>query len=72
MFQWIGDFLQHWGYSGVMLLMFMENVFPPIPSELIMPLAGFRAARGDLNPFLTVLTGTLGHPDPVVSQGVKG
>jgi membrane protein DedA with SNARE-associated domain/uncharacterized membrane protein YkvA (DUF1232 family) len=43
-----------------MLLMLAENIFPPIPSELIMPLAGFVAARGELNPVLVVLAGTLG------------
>jgi membrane protein DedA with SNARE-associated domain len=34
------------GILGIGLLMFVENVFPSIPSELIMPLAGFSAARG--------------------------
>jgi membrane protein DedA with SNARE-associated domain/uncharacterized membrane protein YkvA (DUF1232 family) len=42
------------------LLMLGENVFPPIPSELIMPLAGFVAAQGRLDPVLVVLAGTLG------------
>jgi membrane protein DedA with SNARE-associated domain len=41
-------------------MMLAENVFPPIPSELIMPLAGFVAAKGQLNPVLVVLAGTLG------------
>jgi membrane protein DedA with SNARE-associated domain len=40
--------------------MFAENVFPPIPSELIMPLAGFAAARGELNVVLVVLAGSVG------------
>ncbi|PAX48245.1 DedA family protein [Brunnivagina elsteri] len=31
------------GYVGIALMMFLENLFPPIPSELIMPLAGFTA-----------------------------
>jgi membrane protein DedA with SNARE-associated domain len=60
MFEWINDFMQQSSYFGVALLMFVENVFPPIPSELIMPLAGFRAAKCELNPYLTVLAGTLG------------
>ena len=38
---------QKMGILGIGLLMFVENVFPPIPSELIMPLAGFSAARGE-------------------------
>ena len=48
------------GYPGIMLLMLGENIFPPIPSELIMPLAGFVAAKGELDPVLVVLAGTLG------------
>ena len=34
-------------YLGIALLMFLENLFPPIPSELIMPLAGFTASKGN-------------------------
>ena len=50
------------GYLGIFLLMVLENIFPPIPSELIMPSAGFAASpqRGDLNIFLVVLVGALG------------
>ena len=48
------------GYPGVALLMFLENVFPPIPSELIMPLAGFTAGRGDLSFIGVVVAGALG------------
>jgi membrane protein DedA with SNARE-associated domain len=40
--------------------MFLENVFPPIPSELIMPLAGFAAARSDLNMAGVIAAGTIG------------
>lgn len=36
------------GYLGIALLMLLENLFPPIPSELIVPFAGYVAARGDL------------------------
>lgn len=48
------------GYPGVALLMFLENVFPPIPSELIMPLAGFTAGRGELSFVGVVIAGALG------------
>ncbi len=48
------------GYPGVALLMFLENVFPPIPSELIMPLAGFSAASGDLSFVGVLIAGALG------------
>ena len=48
------------GYPGVALLMFLENLFPPIPSELIMPLAGFTAGRGELSFAWVVVAGSLG------------
>lgn len=60
MFEWITDFVDRAGYLGVFLLMLVENVFPPIPSELIMPLAGFTAAEGKLNVILVVLAGAAG------------
>lgn len=60
MFDWMTGFMQQSGYLGVLLLMFAENVFPPIPSELVMPLAGFAAARGELNILLVVAAGTAG------------
>ncbi|WP_181707196.1 DedA family protein [Chthonobacter rhizosphaerae] len=60
MFEWVVGFVQQGGYLGVAFLMFLENVFPPIPSEVIMPLAGFAAARGDLNIALVILSGTIG------------
>lgn len=45
MFDKIVEVVSAFGYIGVFLLMLLENIFPPIPSELIMPLAGFVAAR---------------------------
>ena len=48
------------GYIAVAALMFLENVFPPIPSEVIMPLAGYAASRGDLSLPLTILAGSVG------------
>jgi membrane protein DedA with SNARE-associated domain/uncharacterized membrane protein YkvA (DUF1232 family) len=48
------------GYPAIVGLMFAENIFPPIPSELIMPLAGYVAAQGHLDPYLAVLSGVLG------------
>ena len=48
------------GTLGIALLMFAENVFPPIPSELIMPLAGFSAARGDRNLLVVIIAGSIG------------
>ena len=60
MFDWIVRVLRDTGYVGVALLMFLENVFPPIPSELIMPLAGFAAARGERSLVVVVISGTIG------------
>ncbi|MBF2063280.1 MAG: DedA family protein [Calothrix sp. C42_A2020_038] len=44
MLEWITGTIKSFGYLGIALLMFAENLFPPIPSELIMPLAGFTAS----------------------------
>ena len=60
MFDGITQFVSEGGYVGIALMMLAENIFPPLPSELIMPLAGFVAAQGRLNPVLVVLAGTLG------------
>ena len=48
------------GLVGVALMMFLENVFPPIPSELIMPAAGFAAAIGELCLISVIIAGTIG------------
>ncbi len=60
MFNWIVSFINSTGFLAVAALMFAENVFPPIPSELIMPLAGFAAARGDMNFILALVAGSIG------------
>jgi membrane protein DedA with SNARE-associated domain len=60
MVQWINDLMTSLGYWGIGLLMFLENLFPPIPSELIMPLAGFTVSQGRMNLGLAVLAGTVG------------
>lgn len=60
MFDFITGIIGSVGALGVALLMLAENVFPPIPSELIMPLAGFKAATGDLSLWAVLVAGTLG------------
>ncbi|OIP77803.1 MAG: alkaline phosphatase [Oscillatoriales cyanobacterium CG2_30_44_21] len=45
--EWITSTMNSLGYWGIGLLMFAENLFPPIPSELIMPLAGYTATSAD-------------------------
>ena len=60
MFEFITSLLASMGSLGVATLMLLENVFPPIPSEVIMPFAGYLAASGDL-PFVSVvIAGTIG------------
>ena len=60
MFQWITQLMGSMGYLAVVFLMFLENVFPPIPSELIMPLAGFTATQGRLSLVGVIIAGTIG------------
>jgi len=60
MVEWITSTMTSMGYVGIALLMFAENLFPPIPSELIMPLAGFTVAQGKMNFVLAVVAGLLG------------
>ncbi|MDQ3558971.1 MAG: DedA family protein [Pseudomonadota bacterium] len=60
MASWIEGVIETTGVFGIALLMLLENVFPPIPSELIMPLAGYTAARGQANIVLVILAGTIG------------
>lgn len=62
MLEWITNTINSLGYIGIALLMFLENLFPPIPSELIMPLAGFtaRATPEKLNVFGVFLAGLVG------------
>lgn len=60
MFEFITRFLEHSGYLGVFALMALENIFPPIPSEMIMPFAGFVVARGELNLVGVLVAGTAG------------
>lgn len=60
MSDWVLIIMAKFGYLGIVFAMFAENIFPPIPSELIMPAAGFAVARGDLNLIGVILAGTLG------------
>ena len=60
MADWVTDLIAEHGYLALVLLMFLENVFPPIPSELIMPFAGYAVAKGDINPIAAVIAGSAG------------
>jgi membrane protein DedA with SNARE-associated domain len=57
---WVRDVVTTSGYPGLAVLILIENLFPPIPSELILPLAGFYVGKGDLNFIWAVLAATAG------------
>ena len=57
---WTIRLIDQTGYVGIFLLMFLETVFPPIPSEVIMPVAGARAAQGPLTLWGVIASGTAG------------
>ena len=60
MAQWILALILRTSYGGLMLLMIAENVFPPIPSEVIMPLGGYLAQQGRLTLLGVIGAGTAG------------
>jgi membrane protein DedA with SNARE-associated domain len=57
---WVIRLIDSTGYVGVFFLMLGETLFPPIPSEVIMPVAGMRAAQGPLDLWLVIVSGTAG------------
>ena len=60
MFEWVTRLVADSGLLGVFLLMVAENVFPPIPSEIIMAASGFAAARGELSLAGIIIVAVLG------------
>ncbi|HET7587405.1 MAG TPA: DedA family protein [Gammaproteobacteria bacterium] len=60
MIEFITRMIDTGGYPGIVLLMFLENVFPPLPSEIIVPFAGYAAAQGKLTLIGVVVSGTIG------------
>ncbi len=60
MSDWIVRLIEQSGYLGIGFLMFLETVFPPIPSEVIMPIAGVAAGQGKLHFGTVVVAGTAG------------
>lgn len=57
---WVASVMNAMGEPGVGLLTALETVFPPIPSEVVLPLGGFLTRRGDLSLPLVLLAATLG------------
>ena len=60
MTEWIISIMERLGYLGIALLMFLDNVFPPIPSEIIMPSAGYSASQGQLVLIGVIIAGSVG------------
>ncbi|MFA7585673.1 MAG: DedA family protein [Novosphingobium sp.] len=60
MIEWMIRLIEDGGYLGIFLLMVIENVFPPIPSEVIMGLGGVAMARGTLQFWPLLLAGSIG------------
>lgn len=60
MTDWMTRLIDWGGYAGVFLLMLLETIFPPIPSEVIMPVAGLRAANGPMSLGGVIAAGTAG------------
>lgn len=57
---WLVATIGAMGYPGIFILMAMESSVFPVPSELVMPPAGYLANRGEINIWFAILTGTLG------------
>jgi membrane protein DedA with SNARE-associated domain len=57
---WVFGIVDRLGAWGVGLLILLENLIPPIPSEVVLPLAGFRAGTGALNVFAVWVAATVG------------
>lgn len=57
---WVLSIMEKLGYLGIAFLMFLDNVFPPIPSEIIMPSAGYTAAKGELTFIGVIIAGSIG------------
>jgi membrane protein DedA with SNARE-associated domain len=57
---WLVQTISALGYPGIFLLMAMESSVIPIPSEIVMPPAGYLAQQGQMNMFVAILCGTLG------------
>ncbi|WND37820.1 DedA family protein [Streptomyces sp. BB1-1-1] len=58
--QWINDLMDALGAPGAGLAIALENLFPPLPSEVILPLAGFAASSGRMNLIAVLLWTTAG------------
>ena len=60
MTDWFQVLIAQGGYLGLFLLMFGETIFPPIPSEVIMSMAGLQVAKGQMTLTFAILAGSAG------------
>jgi membrane protein DedA with SNARE-associated domain len=58
--EWIIDIMEQFGYTGIFVMMALENIFPPIPSEIVLPFAGFLTTTSDLTVLGVLATSTSG------------
>ena len=57
---WITEFMSEFGYLGVLLLIMLENIFPPIPSEVILTFGGFMTTYSDMTRLGVIIAATVG------------
>ncbi|MGP4068510.1 DedA family protein [Halobacillus sp. B29] len=60
MADWITEFMSHYGYAGIFIMMAVENIFPPIPSEVILPFSGFMTQAANLSIAGVIVVSTTG------------
>ncbi|GBE12071.1 inner membrane protein YqjA [bacterium BMS3Bbin14] len=57
---WLVNTVDQWGYIGIVVLMFLESSFFPFPSEVVVPPAGYLAARGEMSLGLVIAAAIAG------------
>lgn len=57
---WVTEIMEQYGYWGIFLVMVVENLFPPIPSEVVLPFGGFIATRSAMTVPMVIAVATLG------------
>lgn len=60
MLEFIVIMMERYGYIGILLLIFLENIFPPIPSEIILPFSGFMTTKTRLKVVGVIVAATIG------------
>lgn len=57
---WITEFINQFGYFAIALLIALENVFPPLPSEIILTMSGFMTTTTSLSIIGVIIAATIG------------